>query len=427
MFNLIKGDMFSDTFRVNDSKGKHMLPQPPPTLAVPSPSPLPFPKTSAPLLSNTVEGNLKKPENIRPPKVKKKSNFKTFLTILLIFLLLLTITYLSYDKIQSNNKVQSVETTISTLEIEKLALTEENISLKEEVSLKETLLSAREELVQGLVLFNNEATKAESFIDVSVNREVVNQAKETAYSERKNKDNIDSQKVTIATEQAKIVEAIKFYEEQKAAAAVEAEKVRIAEENAAKAEAEARAKEIEQQKVEIPVPIPVVSKAPVIPVESAAPPAPVVPPAPAIPPAPATNLSGTLAEKALDDATGNRLNMIIVEADVCGNNPATLACVRSDDPNTVRAVRNHVERTDYSYNTWYMLMMHENAHATQFQDYNKFMKSPNLKNLFGGNLESFADCMAEAEIGSGYSSGYHTVCSPEQLAAGVAAWSGNFG
>lgn len=77
------------------------------------------------------------------------------------------------------------------------------------------------------------------------------------------------------------------------------------------------------------------------------------------------------------------------------------------------------------YNWWYKIMMHEYAHQIQFPHYDQMVKSPTYQNLFGGNIEWAADCMAAARI-PGYYSGYGYSCNADQLNYGANAWNGNF-
>lgn len=78
-----------------------------------------------------------------------------------------------------------------------------------------------------------------------------------------------------------------------------------------------------------------------------------------------------------------------------------------------------------SYDYWYPLMMHEYAHQIQYQNYTVMLNSSGYNNLFGGNIEWLADCMAMSRI-SGYSSGYGYGCSQDQLNYASNAWNGRF-
>jgi hypothetical protein len=134
----------------------------------------------------------------------------------------------------------------------------------------------------------------------------------------------------------------------------------------------------------------------------------------------ATNGVGTNPRKAMD-AIDSSITITVV--DQACNAPEAMACVSSANPKNVQVTGQYLY---FSYEIWYMVMMHEYAHTVQFTNYNDFISSERFKTLFNSNPELHADCMAKAKIGETYVSNYGNVCSDEQTAAGNEAWSGIF-
>lgn len=130
---------------------------------------------------------------------------------------------------------------------------------------------------------------------------------------------------------------------------------------------------------------------------------------------------GTNPRKAIDAITNGEVTMSVVE-DACGMEGA-MACVSSANPKHVQISSKYL---NYSYEIWYMVMMHEYAHTIQFLDYESWKNSERIKTLFNSDGELHADCMARAQIGESYVSSYGHTCTPEQITAGKEAWEGNF-
>lgn len=129
---------------------------------------------------------------------------------------------------------------------------------------------------------------------------------------------------------------------------------------------------------------------------------------------------GTNPRKAMD-AIDPTITLTVV--DLACNGERAMACVASSNPKNVQVTRDYV---GYSYEAWYMVMMHEYAHTKQFGNYTDFRNSERIKTLFNSDAELHADCMAQFKIGASYVSNYGNTCSPEQVAAAGEAWNGVF-
>lgn len=78
-----------------------------------------------------------------------------------------------------------------------------------------------------------------------------------------------------------------------------------------------------------------------------------------------------------------------------------------------------------NYDFYYPVMMHEYAHQIQFKYGQELDYSQGYEQLFGGDKEWLADCMAASKI-PGYSSNYQYKCSVEQKNYGAGVWKGIF-
>lgn len=129
---------------------------------------------------------------------------------------------------------------------------------------------------------------------------------------------------------------------------------------------------------------------------------------------------GTTPRQALD-AINPDITMSVVSSPC--NSSTAVACVSSAKPNHIQVSENYLH---YSYELWYMIMMHEYAHTVQLNNYDALSKNESFIKLFNKDLELHADCMAASMIGETYFSTYNNKCSTEQLSSALTAWSGKF-
>lgn len=129
---------------------------------------------------------------------------------------------------------------------------------------------------------------------------------------------------------------------------------------------------------------------------------------------------GTVPREALNNIDST-IGMSVVTAPC--NSDTAVACVTGSNPKHVQVAEKYLH---YSYNLWYMIMMHEYAHTVQLTNYDALSKSESFQKLFGKDLELQADCMAEAVIGEDYFSTYSNTCTPEQLASASNVWNAKF-
>lgn len=83
------------------------------------------------------------------------------------------------------------------------------------------------------------------------------------------------------------------------------------------------------------------------------------------------------------------------------------------------------EYANENYEFYYPVMMHEYAHQVQFKYNQELYYAPKYEQLFAGDVEWLADCMAASKI-PGYSSNYHYECSEAQKEYGAGVWKGLF-
>lgn len=129
---------------------------------------------------------------------------------------------------------------------------------------------------------------------------------------------------------------------------------------------------------------------------------------------------GTIPRQALD-SINPAVTMSVVSLPC--NSSTAVACVSSTKPNHIQVSENYLH---YSYDLWYMIMMHEYAHTIQLNNYDALSVNETFIKLFNKDLELHADCMAASVIGETYFSTYNNTCSKEQLAAALGAWTGKF-
>lgn len=305
--------------------------------------------------------------------------------------------YLAYDKVTTESKIASIQSTLSSQQAQLAeesaevkakegnieALTNENAQLKKDVAAKDALLEARVGFVEVLAPLNEAVASAVNKVDVTTNVTVVDAARETVFAERENANKIKAQKEEVVAQTKLITDAVAAWQvADDAAKALQAEQDKAAQELKAAEDLAAEALK-NQQNVGV----------------------------------------GTAAKAALVALAGETVSMTIVEAPCGSTDPKVAACVNSTEPTNVQVSS---AQLDKDQTTWNMIMAHEYSHVIQFRDYAKFTASPAYSSLFNSDPEWYSDCMAMAKIGATYTSGYGYQCSPEQLAVATKAWSGDF-
>lgn len=279
----------------------------------------------------------------------------------------------------------------------------DSLTLQKAVKLRSDLMQAKATFSAGLPAVEAAINSASGKVDITASLTVINAAKAAVLAEQANPANIPSQLAVVTAEANKINVQVAAYVADlaaKEAARQAAAKQAAVLAAARKAPTSSRTTSATSPSGSTKQSQPQVSFS-------------------------STNTSGTMAEQAMDDITGNTVNVVIGTC-VAGRASDPASCVRSDNPNTVIVVAKYVQDPSFGYTSWYQLMMHELGHVVQFSHYAAFSNSQGFKVTFGGDIELYADCMARQRIGASYRSGYGFTCTPEQLAVGAEAWKYNF-
>lgn len=133
----------------------------------------------------------------------------------------------------------------------------------------------------------------------------------------------------------------------------------------------------------------------------------------------AANPNKIMPQIALDTIAGSEHVSIVVVDSPCSVEIAD-ACVSPDNPTVIQV---DVDYIDQPFLFWKGIMTHEFAHIIQLDDWEQTSMSPVYMEVFGGDLELFADCMATVKLGSNYTTGYiESVCDSEQLTGAKQTW-----
>lgn len=124
------------------------------------------------------------------------------------------------------------------------------------------------------------------------------------------------------------------------------------------------------------------------------------------------------ARQALDAVGGTDIKLGAAPM-VCGRDDS-MACAY---PTEVILLVDDYANENYDF--YYPVMMHEFAHQIQFKYGRELDYSQGYEQLFGGDKEWLADCMAASKI-PGYSSNYQYQCSQAQKEYGADVWKGIF-